>query len=126
MPAMSRIAGPARFLSFALMAFVLILSSAAGGAHSVAHSLTLAATDGGHLHAGATAPAAADRTAPDRDSQDGGHDHQLSLFFPVAALFGGAVLNPPPPVAAAPPSTEVATLALRPDDPPPADPPRAA
>lgn len=108
------------------MAFLLILSSAAWGAHSVTHGLALAAADSGRPHAGAAAPAAPDRSAPDRDSQDGGHDHQLSLFFPVAALFGEAVLNPPPPIAAAPPSTEVAALALRPDDPPPADPPRAA
>ena len=122
---MPRIAGPARFLSFALIAFALILSSAAWGTHSVSHGLAFAADNGRH-DAAAAAHAAPARTAPDRDSHDGGHDHQLSLFFLVAALFDELPLNPPPPTATTPPVAEVATLALRPGDPPPADPPRAA
>jgi hypothetical protein len=120
---MSRPAGTFRLLSSVLMALALILSAAAWGAHSVTHGMALASAGAGQSHAGVPAP---DRTAPDRDRQDGGHDHQLSLFFPVAALFGETPLDPPPPTAATAPSVEVATLTLRAGEPPPDHPPRTA
>lgn len=108
------------------MAFALLVPAAAWGAHSLRHGLIEAA-------AAAPAQANASKAAPDkgdgapiRDKQDGGHDHQLSLSVPVAALFGDTPLVHPPLVAPAPPVAMVATLKLRRAEPPPADPPRTA
>lgn len=106
-----------RCLPCAILLLALILSAAAWGAHSVTHGLDQVASAGtptGH------------KAAPDPDKQDGGHDHLQGFSFPVAALFDGSTLAPPPLPAAAPPIARVATLALRPYDPPLPDPPRAA
>lgn len=109
-----------RLLSFMLMAFALVMSSAAWAAHSVNHGADLVTADAGHGQHGA----AADSGTPGHDRQDGGHDHLLSLFFPVAALFGAALLDHPPLPAADLPPVADSRLALRARDPPPADPPR--
>ena len=109
-----------RSLPCAIFLLALILSAAAWGGHSVSHGLDLAA-------ATTRTPAAADhKSAPDHDRQDGGHDHLQGFSFPLAALFDGSSLEPPPLPAAAPPTARVATLALRPADPPLPDPPRTA
>ena len=114
---MFRIAGPLRSLPFAFVALALIFATAAWGAHSVNHGLDEMAS--------ATAPAGHSH-APDHDKQDGGHDHFQGFSFPIAALPDGTALAPPPLPAAAPPATQVATLALRPGEPPLPDPPRTA
>ena len=105
-----------RLLSLMLMALALVMSSAAWAAHSVNHGadLDLVAADAGHGHHGDAG----------HDRQDGGHDHLLSLFFPVAALFGAALLDHPPLPAADLPPIADSTLALRARDPPPGEPPR--
>lgn len=121
---MSRLAGPRRFLSFALLAFSLILSSAAWAEHSATHGAGLATAGAAHGHADASTRDHGG--APGQDKQDGGHDHLLSLFFPVAALFGATLLAPPPLPKAELSPIEVARLTLRARDPPPADPPRAS
>ena len=106
------------------MAFALLVPAAAWGAHSLRHGLAGAMA----AHQDHVSKAAPDRDdgAPVRDKQDGGHDHQLSLSVPVAALFGDTPLVHPPLAAPAAPVAKVATLKLRPAEPPPADPPRAA
>ncbi len=96
------------------MAVILVVPAAASGAHALSHGQTQTAT-AGH---GEGAPAG--------DTQDGGHDHQLSLSMPVAILFGDTPLVHPPLAAPAAPEILVKTLALRPAEPPPADPPRTA
>jgi hypothetical protein len=113
-----------RLLSLALMAFSLVVSSAAWAAHSVNHGADLVTAEAGHGQHLAAFPGKADQGGPGQDKQDGGHDHLLSLFFPVAALFDDAQLQHPPLPAADLPPIADATLALRAPDPPPADPPR--
>ena len=106
------------------MAFTLLVPAAASGAHSLRHGLA-GATAAHQEHVSKAAPDK-DDGAPVRDKQDGGHDHQLSLSVPVAALFAETPLVHPPLASAAAPVALVATLALRPAEPPPADPPRTA
>ena len=113
---MFRIAGPLRSLPCVLVALALIFATAAWGIHSVDHGLdrmTSAAPAGGHH-------------APDPDRHDGGHDHLQGFSFPAVALPDGTELAPPPLPDAATPTARVATLALRPADPPLPDPPRTA
>ncbi|HYD14648.1 MAG TPA: hypothetical protein VEC11_17505 [Allosphingosinicella sp.] len=105
------------------MAFAMLVPAAAWGAHSLRHGLDAAATAPHHRQA--TAADKSDRT-PVGDRQDGGHDHQLSLSVPVAALFGETPLVHPPLAAPAPPEMRVKTLALRAAEPPPAHPPQAS
>src|SRR6218665_4053052 len=107
-----------RSLPYAIMAFAMILSAAAWGAHSVTHGLGFASLGAAH-HDAHAAPATHDDGMPGQDKQDGGHDHLQGLSFPLAALFDGTSLAPPPLPAAAPPLARVATLALRAPDPPP-------
>lgn len=102
------------------MAFTLVVPAAASGAHSLSHGQAGIAAAGEHGH-----PVSSD-SAPAKDKQDGGHDHQLSLSVPVAALFGETPLVHPPLAAPVIPETVVKTLVLRPAEPPPADPPRTA
>lgn len=121
---MFRCTGFVRFLSFALLAFSLVLSSAAWAGHSATHGAGLVTAGATQGHA--DVPAHNHGSTPGQDKQDGGHDHLLSLFFPVAALFGGTLLQPPPLPAAQTSPIAVPTLKLRAGDPPPADPPRHA
>jgi hypothetical protein len=108
------------------MAFALLVPAAAWGAHSLRHGLAEAASMAPHQEHVSKAAPDKDEGAPGRDKQDGGHDHQLSLSVPVAALFGETPLVHPPLAAAPLQEALVARLALRPAEPPPADPPRTA
>lgn len=122
---MFRATTPSRWLLCLGMAFALIVPAAAWGAHGLTHGLNAMAL-AGHQKASPAADSDQDEGAPAQDKQDGGHDHLLSLSVPVAALFDETPLVHPPLAIPAPPSTEVAALALRPAEPPPADPPRTA
>ncbi len=97
-----------------LMAVILVVPAAAAGAHGLSH---------GRTHIAAAGPGDG---MPAGDRQDGGHDHQLSLSVPVAVLFGDTPLVHPPLTAPPAPEMRAKTLALRPAEPPPADPPRTA
>lgn len=109
------------------MALALLVPAAASSAHALTHGLPAATADGHRHGAGHAADAAKPGdAAPQPDRHDGGHDHLLSLSFPVGALFEDTPLVHPPLPVTAPPTAEVATLLLRPAEPPPADPPRAA
>jgi len=109
------------------MAFALLVPAAAWGAHSLRHGPVAAAAAAPDAHQYSTGTGTHRNDGePARDKQDGGHDHQLSLSVPVAALFGEARLVHPPRIVAAPPEIRVRRLTLRPAEPPPADPPRSA
>jgi hypothetical protein len=114
---MFRIAGPLRLLPCALVALALIVATSAWSIQYVGY--------GPDEVASAAAPAGHEQ-APHPDRQACGHDHLQGFSFPVAALPDGTELAPPPVPAAAPPAVRVATLALRPADPPLPDPPRTA
>lgn len=100
------------------MAIALLVPAAASGAHSLRHRPAAAAAAAPDAHPFST--------GTESDKQDGGHNHQLSLSVPVAALFGETPLVHPPRVVPAPPEIRVRRLTLRPAEPPPADPPRSA
>src|SRR6218665_1045180 len=116
-----------RSLPYAIMAFAMILSAAAWGAHSVTHGLGFASLGAAH-HDAHAAPATHDDGMPGQDKQDGGHDHLQGLSFPLAALFDGTSLAPPPfppPPGPPPPPPRAAPPPRPPPPPPPAPPPGA-
>ena len=114
-----------RTLLCCALALALLVPATASSAHNLTHVLPAIGADSHHHH-GANHAAPAGDLAPEPDGHDGGHDHLLGLSFPLGALFEAAQLVHPPLPATVAPEAEVATLTLRPAEPPPADPPRHA
>jgi hypothetical protein len=123
---MSRAATSFRRLLSVIVAFALTLSVAAWGAHSVTHGLGIAVAERHGGPGDAAAGTARKDSSPDRDKQDGGHDHLLGLSFMVAALSDEIPLNHPQLPAPALSPLEPDALAVRAHDPPPLEPPRPA
>lgn len=104
------------------LAVILLVPAAVSGAHSLSHGQAAFAAAGQHASVAGTTGHGDEM--PDR--RDGGHDHQVSLSVPVAILFADTPLVHPPLAMPAAPEMRVKRLAMRPTDPPPADPPRTA